>query len=447
MPPPPSGLPGLIIAAPSSGSGKTTVTLGLLRALRRRGRRVASVKVGPDYIDPQFHAAASGGPCVSLDGWAMRPASRDALIRGLDGDLVIVEGVMGLFDGALVTAAGGDDGSTAALAAQTGWPVVLVLDVSGQTGSAAAVARGFATHRPDIEVAGVILNRVGGPRHEAALRQAFAALGEPPLLGCLPRRAELTVPHRHLGLVQAEEHIALDQLVTATANEIETHVDVATLETMCRLPRLPLPEAGWERPPLLPAPGRHVAVAQDRAFAFSYPAQLAVWRDSGVELSTFSPLDDQAPRPEADVVLLPGGYPELHAGRLAGNARFLGGLRAAAERGARVVGECGGYMVLGEALIDADGTAHAMAGLLPLTTSFATRRLHLGYRRAIAAADGPWGPAGTAVRGHEFHYATTVHENGAAAFHASDAAGSPLGPMGLVRGRVMGSFLHAIDVE
>lgn len=439
---------GLIVAAPASGSGKTVLTLGLLRALRRGGARVVSAKVGPDYIDPAFHAAATRMPCVSLDTWAMRGASLDALIAGLDGDMAVVEGVMGLFDGAPVQAPRAD-GSTASLAARTGWPVVLVLDVTGQAASAAAVARGFATHRPDVAIAGIVLNRVGGPRHTATLRAAIAAaLPEVPVLGCVPRDTRLDLPHRHLGLVQAAEHATLDAFLDAAADAVEAHVDTAALRRLARpaaaseTANRPLP------PPLLPPLGRHIAVARDTAFAFAYPAQLAAWQAAGARLSLFSPLADDGPAPDADAVFLPGGYPELHAGRLAANTGFLGGLRTAAGRGAWIYGECGGYMVLGETLTDADGATHRMAGLLPVATSFARRRLHLGYRRAELVADTPFGPAGTPIRGHEFHYATvTAQASDSPLFRASDATGGDMGTLGLVRGRVFGSFVHAIDRE
>jgi cobyrinic acid a,c-diamide synthase len=438
---------GLIIAAPRSGSGKTVLTLGLLRALRRRGHAVASAKVGPDYIDPAFHAAATGRPCVSLDTWAMRPASVAALVAGLDGAPAVIEGVMGLFDGAQADHVEGD-GSTASLAAETGWPVVLVLDVSGQAGSAAAVARGFATHRPEVGVAGVVLNRVGGPRHEDGLRRAFAdGLPGLPLLGCVPRDGRLDLPHRHLGLVQAAEHGALEGFVDAAADLVERHLDVAALDALATPPGRLAPAPDGAAAALLPPPGQRIAVARDVAFAFAYPAQEAAWRAAGAEVRPFSPLANQAPATDCDTVYLPGGYPELHAGRLAAATVFLDGLRGAAARGATVYGECGGYMVLGRTLVDANGTAHAMAGLLGLDSSFAARRLHLGYRRATAAAAMPFGPTGTVLRGHEFHYASIVAESGTPLFHGRDAGGRDLGPMGLRRGTVCGSFLHAIDLE
>ena len=433
---------GLILAAPASGSGKTTLTLALLRHLRLSGRRVASAKAGPDYIDPAFHAAASGKPCLNLEPWAMRAETIAALVAALEheAELVLCEGAMGLFDGA---GQGGEHGSTADLAALTGWPVILIVDVAGQSGSAAALLRGFAGHRADVPVAGVIFNRVGGPRHAAMLANSVAAaLPHLPILGHVPREADLALPERHLGLVQATEHPDLERFLDRAAELVGAALDVSAIIALARPSRLgSLPGAT----PLAPL-GQRIAVARDLAFAFAYPATLDGWRQAGAELLFFSPLADEAPDGTADAVILPGGYPELHAGALAGRQGFFRGLRDAARRGAAVYGECGGYMVLGEGLVDAAGARHAMAGLLPLETSFAARRRHLGYRRARLLASGPLGAAGSEFRGHEFHYATILGEgDGAALFAASDADGAPLGTIGRARGKVQGSFLHLVD--
>lgn len=433
---------GLILAAPSTGSGKTVVTLGLLRALRRRGVRVGSAKVGPDYIDPAFHAAASGRPCRNLDSWAMRPATLAGLVSELSrtSELVLCEGVMGLFDGANVDP-GEPDGSTADLAALTGWPVLLVADVRGMAGSAAALLRGFVEHRAEVRVAGVLFNRVGGPGHRLMLERACrATLPELPILGLLPRDAALDMPSRHLGLVQALERPDLEAFLERAADWLEQWVDLEAVLALAR------PSALASGPGKMPLPvlGQRIAVARDAAFAFVYESMLDGWRRAGAELTFFSPLADEAP--DGNSVYLPGGYPELHAGRLSGNQRFLNGMRAMAEAGGAVYGECGGYMVLGRTLIDGDGSPHAMTGLLPLVTSFAARRLHLGYRQAMLASETPFGAVGTRLRGHEFHYASVVEEGPAAPlFEARDAAGGPVGMMGLVKGRVAGSFLHVID--
>ncbi|MFI5021599.1 MAG: cobyrinate a,c-diamide synthase [Alphaproteobacteria bacterium] len=431
--------PGLVIASPASGSGKTTVTLALLRAYRDAGVRAASAKVGPDYIDAAFHAAASGRACRNLDPWAMRPDLLARLIdtAAQDADLLLVEGVMGLFDGAA-----DGTGSTADLAAFAGWPVVLVIDAAGQGASAAALAKGFRDFRPEVEIAAVIANRVGGAGHQTILREALQHLGMP-LLGCLPREAGLALPARHLGLVQAREHQELEKFLMRAGEHAARHLDLAALARLARPSRLLAPRG----PVACVAPlGQRMAFACDDAFAFAYPHLLEDWRAQGAELLPFSPLADEAPAQDADAVYLPGGYPELHAGRLAANRRFIDGLRAAAARGAVVYGECGGYMVLGERLSDAAGAFHLMAGLLPLETSFLERHLHLGYRALRLVADGPLGAGGSAFRGHEFHYATVGREEAASPlFLATDARGEVLGTSGAVRGRVMGSFIHLVD--
>ncbi len=416
---------GLILAAPASGSGKTVVTLGLLHHLRRRGLRVAAAKAGPDYIDPGFHAAASGRPCLNLDPWAMRPGTLARLVGELerDSDLVVCEGVMGLFDG---TGPDGETGSTAELARLTGWPVVLVVDARRQGASVAALVAGFARHDPEVTLAGAVFNRIAGARHRAILEAALARrVPEVPCLGAVPHDPALALPERHLGLVPAGEQ-RFDPAPIAAA--VAAAVDADRLIGLARPSRL----AGGEACGVAPL-GRLIAVARDDAFAFAYPALLADWRRAGAELAWFSPLADEAPDPRADAVFLPGGYPELHAGRLAAATNFLAGLRR--HRGT-VYGECGGYMVLGESLVDAAGAAHRMAGLLPLATSFAERRLQLGYREARLLADFPLGPAGARFRGHEFHYATILREGpGERLFDRG----------GLRRGNVAGSFIHLID--
>ncbi|MEI2385340.1 cobyrinate a,c-diamide synthase [Breoghania sp. JC706] len=436
-----SGAPGLLLAAPQSGSGKTVLTLALLRALARRGLCVASAKVGPDYIDPKFHEAASGLPCPNLDPWAMRPALlRDLASRqAAKADILIVEGVMGLYDGAA-----DGTGSTADLAALLGLPVILIVDAARQAQSVAALVRGFRDHghepdREPVRVAGVILNRVGSERHAGMLKASLETIAMP-VLGAVPRAADLALPERHLGLVQAGEHADLDAFLERAADIVANAVD---LDALARL-AAPLALPGDHIAPTRLAPlGQRIAVARDEAFAFAYPHLLEGWREQGAELSFFSPLADEGPAREADAVYLPGGYPELHAGLLAHNEGFLAGLKSAADRRALVYGECGGYMVLGEALTDAQGTIHRMAGLLPLETSFERPKLHLGYRRLTPCRSLPWAGALTA---HEFHYASVLRTGDAPAlFEACDAEGTRRPTMGLVRGVVMGSFAHVID--
>ena len=428
----------VIIAAPGSGSGKTTLTLALLRVLRDAGIAVSSAKVGPDYIDPAYHAAASGRPCHNLDTWTMSDATLSALVTELqhDASAVVVEGVMGLFDGAP-----DGRGSAADLSRRTGWPVVLVVDASGMAASVAAVVHGFASYDPEVDVAGVIFNRTGSARHGELLRRAMQPVGVP-VFGCVTRSECLELPDRHLGLVQAREHPDLEGFLTRAAERIGREVDTGALLAAARPARIELSEGGS----CLPVLGRRTAVARDDAFAFCYPYVLDAWRRAGCELSFFSPLADEPPIEGADAVYLPGGYPELHAGRLAGAERFRAALRRCSERGAVVYGECGGYMVLGERLVDGDGVSHRMAGLLPVETSFESPRLSLGYREVALAGDGVLGREGARFRGHEFHFASLLTEvRGAALFRTFNAEMEPLGDAGLRAGNVMGSFVHLMD--
>ncbi len=435
----PSRARGLIIAAPSTGSGKTVITTGLIAAWRAAGVHVAAAKAGPDYIDAAFLAAAAGGLAVNLDCWAMRPGllRQLALAHAAGADLLILEGVMGLFDG-------GSDGagSTADLAKALGLPAVLVIDASRQAQSAAVLAHGFATFDEHVEIAGVILNRVAGERHASLLRGAFKAAGIE-IFGIIPPDAALDLPSRHLGLVQAGENASLDQVIGLAAQLASTHIDLERLVAAARA----LAATDTKQATPLPPPGQRIAVAHDQAFAFFYDHVLAGWRAKGAEVSRFSPLGDEAPDPSADAVILPGGYPELHAGRLSANDTFLTGLRSAADSGALIYGECGGYMVLGEGLVDADGIRHRMAGLLALETSFAEPRRTLGYRRAIAGAGQPLVEAGTVFRCHEFHYAHALHEAGTPLFSITGMQGEDLDQAGLTKAHVAGSFMHVIDTE
>jgi cobyrinic acid a,c-diamide synthase len=433
-------LPGIIVAAPSSSSGKTTVTLALLRMLAQDQHSVVPLKVGPDYIDPGFHQAACGVPCWNLDAWALSDQSFAAVVHDAEtrARTVVAEGVMGLFDGATPT-----EGATADVAAMTGWPVLLVVDANGMAGSIAALVHGFATFRADIKIGGVIANKVGSARHTALLREALEPTGVP-LLGGLPRDTELALPSRHLGLVLAEERPQLEQFLDHAAAQLRAQVDIEQLLALACDTSLAAAEGQLKLTP----PGQRIAVANDIAFAFSYPRTLALWREAGAQVLPFSPLADETPDANADVVYLPGGYPELHAGQLANNRRFLHGLTAAASRGAFVFGECGGYMMLGDALTDADGATHRMAGLLPVHTSFAERQLNLGYRRVQILEDGPLGDVGSYWRGHEFHFSKVVDEAiGGALFAAADARGNDLGHMGLRHANVAGSYIHLVDSE
>jgi len=428
---------GLIISAPASGTGKTTVMLGLLAALRAAGTAVQPFKSGPDYIDPAFHGAASARVSVNLDSWAMGVRRIGGLVSASAGaDLILAEGSMGLFDGVAHAGEAGT-GASADIAALTGWPVLLVLDVSGQAQSAAAVALGFARLRPEIPVAGVILNRVASPRHEALVRAGMAEAGMA-VFGALPRRAGVAVPERHLGLVQAEETPELDRIIAEVAAFVAEHVDLAAVRAAAGRTRI-----ASGAPVAVVPPGQRIALARDRAFSFVYPHLLDGWRRAGAEILPFSPLADEAPDDGADCCWLPGGYPELYGPALAGAARFRKGLyRFSQSR--PVHGECGGYMAMGTAIIDAEGNRHEMAGLLGLVTSFEKRKMHLGYRLAALDAPIPGHAAGARLRGHEFHYSTILDQPDMALARVVDANGDPVPEAGSRRGNATGTFFHLI---
>ena len=430
---------GVVIAAPRSSSGKTTLTLGMLRAFSQRGVRVTGMKCGPDYIDPAFHTVAAGRTGVNLDAWSMSPALVAALAEQAraDAELILCEGLMGLFDG--VPAAQGRSGSSADIAAATGWPVLLVLDVSGQSQSAAAIVKGCATYDPRIKVAGVILNKVGSERHRRLVTDAIENIGLR-VLGSIPRDASIVLPERHLGLVQAAETEGLDAVLDAMAALVSRHVDLDAVMSIAHDSKAMGDHSGIALAP----PGQRIALARDAAFSFMYPHLLTGWRKAGAEIVPFSPLANEIPRDDCDVCWLPGGYPELYAGTLASATVFKSGLRRfAADR--PIHGECGGYMVLGESLDDADGVTHEMLGLLSVRTSFAKRKMQLGYRDVTLADDTVLGNSGDRLRGHEFHYATILDKGSDAPLvFASDAYGAAPEPAGSRRGSVTGSFFHVI---
>ncbi|MCV3271386.1 cobyrinate a,c-diamide synthase [Roseobacter sinensis] len=432
--------PGIMISAPSSGTGKTTVMLGLLRALADDGLRVQAFKSGPDYIDPAFHQAACGRASFNLDTWAMGPDLLAAISAEADAaEICVAEGSMGLYDGVATRGQSGF-GSSAETAQRMGWPVVLVVDVSGQAQSAAATALGFQAYNPELPFAGVILNRCASPRHERLARLGMEAAGLS-VLGVLPRRGDLTLPERHLGLIQAVEHPDLDKAIAGYAAFLRAHVDIAAIRTAARGAAVPAHEARFPNPP-----AQRIALAQDAAFSFTYPHLLEGWRRAGAEIVPFSPLADAAPDPAADLVWLPGGYPELHGPTLAAAHRFKAGLRAHAET-RPVHGECGGYMALGQALVDKDGARHEMAGLLGLVTSYEKRKFHLGYRRAVLRAALPGHPPGAALRGHEFHYSTILDQPDGPLADVADADGTPVPETGSRVGTVTGTFFHLISAE
>ncbi len=427
---------GILISAPSSGTGKTTVMLGLLRAFSDMGLRVQPFKSGPDYIDPAFHHAAARKASFNLDSWGMDEALMNTIVaEGEDADIAIAEGSMGLYDGVATKGASGF-GSSAETAVRFGWPVILVVDVSGQAQSAAATALGFMNYMPDLPFGGVILNRVASPRHERLARLGMEQAGIK-VLGMLPRRGDLALPERHLGLIQAIEHPDLEQAISNYASFLSEHVDLEAIRAV----------AQGTNPPkvgrLVRPPAQRIALARDAAFSFTYPHLLKAWRTEGAEILPFSPLNDDLV-PDADLVWLPGGYPELHAGTLAGANKFLTSLREHAAT-KPVHGECGGYMALGTTLIDKEGVAHKMAGLLGVVTSYEKRKFHLGYRQAVLQEAVIGYQRGSRLRGHEFHYSTILEEPDAPLAQVTDADGNLVSETGSLRGHVSGTFFHMIS--
>jgi cobyrinic acid a,c-diamide synthase len=431
-------IPRLVLAAPGTGQGKTTVAAALLRLLRDRGLRVAPFKAGPDYVDPSHHRAAAGRASRNLDGWLLPPDTLRALFRrAVTGDnradVAVVEGMMGLFDG---RSAASDEGSTAQTAKLLGAPIVLVLDVCTMARTAAAVVNGLHRFDPALPLAGVVLNRAAGPGHYALCRDAILAETDVPVLGWLPADAALAVPERDLGLVLAgEAPIDLDLLAARAADTLDLDGLLAAARAAPPLPEGPDP---------LPAPVRNrraaIAVARDAAFDFYYEDNLDLLRDLGAELRFFSPLADARLPEDAGALYLGGGYPELHAARLAANAPMRAAVRAFARSGRPVYAECGGLMYLSEALTDAAGARHPMAGVVPGASAMRPRPT-LGYREVVALRDSPLARAGDVVRGHEFHYSAREADAGEAAYRRADGAkteGVVAGP----RGNVLASYLH-----
>ena len=431
--------PGIIISAPTSGAGKTTITLGILRALRDKGLNVSAAKIGPDYIDSKFHERASSGRCVNLDTWGMNKPQLQYLASetSKDSDIFVIEGVMGLFDGALQPGEIGN-GSTASAALELGIPIILVIDASSQAQSVAATASGFVNHDKQLNFAGVILNRVSSERHGKLLKSALSDSGIK-VLGTIPSDHDLNLPSRHLGLVQADEIDKLEQFIQKASKSISSNVDLSGIREASKSSISSPTEANFLEPL-----GQHIAVARDLAFNFAYTHILENWRRLGAKLSYFSPLANEAPDNSCDAIYLPGGYPELFAQKISKNTSFLNSLRMSGAAGKSIYGECGGFMVLGQTLTDASGTSFAMSGLLDLKTTFENPKLSLGYRLGELTTDCPLGKKGQTFRAHEFHYARIIHESGEKLFSVHDASEEFKGSLGAIKGSVFGSFLHII---
>jgi cobyrinic acid a,c-diamide synthase len=429
-------LPRVVIGGTSSGAGKTTVACGLIGALRARGLRVQGFKVGPDYIDPSHHALAAGRPGRNLDAFLDGPELIAPLVRhgGAGADVAVVEGVMGLFDGA---SGRGELASTAHVAKLLRAPVLLVVDGAAMARSAAAMVLGYMTFDPDVEVAGVIFNRVGSDLHEELLRDAVEPLGVP-VLGALRRDDRIVTPERHLGLVPAGEREALARVaLEALAAAMARYADITAIERLARAaPALPGPAWSPQAAAIetAPAPPR-IAIARGPAFSFHYEENLELLAAAGAELAPFDPLRDEALPPGAGALLLAGGFPEVFGAELEANAPLRAEIAAFAASGRPVLAECGGLLYL---CAELDG--HEMCGVLPARGSMAGR-LTLGYREAMAATPTPWIDAGARVRGHEFHYSRVQALAGAAPAWSLSARGRSCDE-GVVAGAVQASYLH-----
>jgi len=399
-------IPRLLIAGVQSGSGKTTLTLGLVAALRRRGLKVQTFKVGPDYLDPSWLTLASGRPCYNLDGWMCGRAYVGALFQRVtaDADIAVIEGVMGLFDGA---ESSGLSGSSAEIAAWLKAPVILTVNVQGMGRSIAPLVSGFANFAPGVQIAGVIANQCGSETHRALLGEALAAAGAPALVGAVPRMGFPELRSRHLGLVTADPTTCSQETVEAFEKAAEAYLDINALlqcaEKSCEAvadlsaPSIPAARANSGQ-------SFNLAVARDEAFHFYYPDLLDELTSRGARILFFSPLHDSALPAEADALYLGGGYPEVFAKTLSENRTMLESIRTFATRGGVIYAECGGLITLTQSIQTREEGEFPLVGLLPAKTVMTDQRIRLGYVEVTLKADSLWGKAGSVLRGHEFHY-------------------------------------------
>jgi cobyrinic acid a,c-diamide synthase len=393
--------PRLVVAATHSGAGKTTIATALMAAFTRRGLRVQPFKVGPDFIDPGFHEIAGERKSYNLDGWMLSQAANvETFARCCsDADLAVIEGVMGLFDG---RDASSESGSTAEMAKWLGAPVLLVVDASAMARSAAALVRGFADFDAGLNLAGVLFNRIGGQKHADLLREAVTGACRVTPVGSLPRSEKIALPSRHLGLTMARESLTaacLDEMVAW----VEAHMDLDALLALARECSADLSEPPMERRGE-PASRVRIGLARDAAFCFYYQDNLDLLQAAGAELVEFSPIADGQLPPNIRGLYLGGGYPELHAAKLSENQAMQEAIRRFAQSGAPVYAECGGFMYLTEAIFDAAGVEHTLAGVFPTRARMKPRLAALGYLEAEAPADVLWLRAGDRIRGHQFRY-------------------------------------------
>ena len=425
------------MAGTASGVGKTTIASALMGALARRGLRVAPFKAGPDYIDPSYHTRASGEASRNLDSWLLpHSAVVELFVRAAAGkDIAVVEGVMGLYDG---RASLGEEGSTAELAKVLGAPVVLVVDAAGAARSVAAVVAGFKSFDPALRLGGVILNGIGSQRHYSLCREAIEGDTGTAVMGYMPRRDDLRLPQRHLGLIPTVEGVAGREFFDRLTHQAEETLDLDRISALVAEPALS-PGAPELFPTQRVSPRVRIALARDRAFSFYYQDSLDLLEAWGAELAPFSPLKDSVLPSGISGVYLGGGFPELYARELGTNRALREAIARAAGGGMPVYAECGGLMYLGRSIKDFEGKEHPMAGVIPVSSRLEGSRLTLGYRTVSALSSGPLLRRGETVRGHEFHW--SVLESGSGETNAYRIVGEGRREGFRTQG-VLASYIH-----
>jgi cobyrinic acid a,c-diamide synthase len=433
------------VAGTQSGAGKTTLTLGLMAALKRRGLIVAPFKVGPDFIDPGHHTQLTGVKSRNLDGWMLsRETNLATFLRGIQqADIAVVEGVMGLYDG---YDGRSEAGSTAQMAKWLGLPVILVVGARSMARSAAALVQGFENFDPDLAFAGVVFNHLGSGRHLAYLQAAMDGRVALPCLGGLKRDSVEAIPERHLGLLTAEDHRLSAAQAEKLADAIEAGIDLDRLLDSLPEVALAAPSAPTAVQGIAPTDRDRqvrIAVARDQAFCFYYPENLELLAAAGAEIVPFSPLTDDRLPEDIDGLYFGGGYPELHAAKLGANTGLRREVKTASRSGMPIYGECGGFMFLCRELVDADGIAHPMTGCFPFQSRMLGRLNSLGYREIRLGRGSLLGPAGICLRGHEFHYSETeIAQDWQGVYQVSDRQGRPQANEGFVCDQTLGSYYH-----
>lgn len=427
---------GVVVAGVSSGCGKTTITLGLMAAFKRRGLRVAPFKAGPDFIDPGHHTAITGVAGRNLDGWMFKKQTNLDIFKQNTGqtDIAVVEGVMGLFDG---YDGRSEAGSTAQLAKWLDLPVLLVVDARSMARSAGALVQGFENFDPDLKFAGVLFNKIGSPVHLDYLTQALEGNVNMPCLGGVGRNPDIEIPSRHLGLVTSDDHGLGLRMQNSLADLLENCMDLDRL--LDTLPCVPadtpvLPE---KKPAFV-----RIAVARDAAFCFYYPENIELLEQAGAQIVYFSPLSETRLPDNLDGLYLGGGYPELHAATLAQNTGFRQAVDLACKNNMPIYAECGGFMTLCRTLEDLNGQSHEMVGCFGFACRMSKRLRALGYREITLNRDTILGPAGLAARGHEFHYSGIDDHDEKTVYNVSDRSGGNRVVPGFEKNRTLGSYLH-----